>query len=55
MTAKRTIYQSPLSDAPNVPKGTRGILEDFDRCSDLMFVDFGEPFGVVACYPSEVC
>lgn len=54
MIAKRTIYQSPLSDAPDVPKGTRGTLEDDDTCDGMLFVDFGDPYGVVMCSADEV-
>lgn len=54
MQAKKTIHQSPLSDAPDVPKGTCGTLEDEDMCDGLLYVDFGEPYGVVMCSADEV-
>lgn len=54
MQAKNKIYQSPLSNAPDVPKGTRGTLEDTDTCDELLYVDFGEPYGVVICSAEEV-
>ena len=41
------IEQSPLSSAPRVPFGTVGHIED--QADGLYFVDFGEPYGVVAC------
>lgn len=54
MKAKKRIAQSPLTDAPDVPKGTRGTLEDSDTCDGLLYVDFGDPYGVVACTAEEV-
>ena len=54
MKAKRTIFQSPLSDAPDVPRGTKGTLEDTDTCDGMLYVDFGEPYGVVACTADEI-
>ncbi len=50
--AKRHIEQSPLSDAPAVPKGRIGHIED--EVDDLVFVDFGEPYGTVACDVDEL-
>lgn len=52
VVAKRQIEQSPLSDAPPVPKGTRGYLEDED--DPYWLVDFDEPYGVVIVDPDEV-
>jgi hypothetical protein len=52
--AKRVIHQCPLSLSPDVPRGTRGTLEDQDGCSGDVFVDFGQPFGVVLCDPTEI-
>jgi len=45
--ARRRIDQSPLSDAPAVPRGTRGHIED--EADGFYWVDFGESFGTVAC------
>ena len=53
VTAKRTIEQSPLDGAPAIRRGTQGHVED--EADDYLWVDFGEPFGVVACEESEVC
>lgn len=52
VVAKRTIQQSPLTDAPDVPLGARGHLEDEDE--PWLFVDFGEPYGVVLCERGDV-
>jgi hypothetical protein len=52
VVARRLIEQSPLTDAPPVPRGTRGYLEDEDE--PWLLVDFGEPYGVVICEPSDV-
>lgn len=52
MKARRTIEQSPLSDAPAVPKGQSGTLDD--EADGLLFVDFGEPYGSVACTVDEL-
>lgn len=45
--SRRTIEQSPLSEAPDVPQGTLGHIED--EADELYWVDFGEQYGVVAC------
>jgi hypothetical protein len=50
--ARRCIEQSPLTDAPSVPKGTRGHIDDYDE--PFVLVDFGEPYGVVLCDLDEV-
>ena len=50
--AGRRIEQSPLDDAPPVPKGSVGSVED--EADDLLWVDFGEPYGVVACEVAEL-
>jgi hypothetical protein len=52
VTARRVIQQSPLSDAPPVPAGRRGSLDD--EADGFFLVDFGGPYGVVLCDPSEV-
>jgi len=52
VTAQRRIEQSPLSDAPSVPRGTHGHLEDED--APWLLVDFGEPYGVVLCEASDL-
>lgn len=52
VVAARKIYQSPLTDAPDIPKGTRGYVEDED--APYLLVDFGEPYGVVIVDPDEV-
>jgi hypothetical protein len=45
--SRRRIEQSPLSDAPAVPRGTAGTVED--ESDGWYWVDFGEPYGVVCC------
>lgn len=50
--ATRKIRQCPTSDAPDVPRGTVGSLED--EADDLYWVDFGERYGTVPCYPEEL-
>lgn len=52
MIAKKDIEQSPLSNAPDVPKGRIGTLDD--EADDLLWVDFGGPYGTIACDASEV-
>lgn len=52
LVARRRIEQNPLDPAPAVPRGAVGTLED--EADDLLWVDFGAPWGVVACDPSEV-
>jgi hypothetical protein len=52
VVAIRRINQSPLSGAPPVPRGTVGHFED--KADNLLWVDFGEPYGVVACERGEV-
>ena len=52
VVAVRRIEQSPLSDAPAVPRGARGYVEDVD--APWLLVDFGEPYGVVICDPRDV-
>ena len=52
VVARRQIHQSPLADAPSVPRGTCGHVED--EADDLLWVDFGEPYGTVACDEGEV-
>lgn len=47
VTAARTIEQSPLDPALDVPKGTRGHVED--EADGYLWVDFGEPYGTVCC------
>lgn len=52
VVARRRIEQSPLSSAPDVPRGTRGHIEDED--DPWLLVDFGDQFGVVICSLDEV-
>jgi hypothetical protein len=52
--ADRLINQSPLSTDPNVPKGTQGIVSDFDDMAGVYIVDFGLPYGDVICSPEEL-
>jgi hypothetical protein len=52
VAARRRVEQSPLSDDPAVPRGTRGHIEDDSE--GLYWVDFGEPYGVVACERSDI-
>jgi hypothetical protein len=55
VVARCSIEQSPFSDAPRVPRGTEGYVEDVLADSDgLLAVDFGDPYGVVLCSPEEV-
>lgn len=53
VVARRRIAQSPLDNAPDVPMGTRGHVEDYDD-DDLTLVDFGDPYGVVIVEPGDV-
>lgn len=50
--ARRLIPQSPLTEAPDVPSGARGHIDDYD--DPYILVDFGDPYGVVICDPSEL-
>ena len=43
--ATKTIYQSPASDDPNVPRGTVGWIEDY--VDDFFWVDFDGKYGVI--------
>jgi hypothetical protein len=52
VTARVRIRQSPLDPAPDVPAGTAGYIED--EVDDFVWVDFGTPYGVVACEPGEL-
>ncbi len=52
--AKRRIEQNPLSDAPAVPRGTKGDVADWVDCDEVLFVDFGGEFGVVCCDARDV-
>ena len=54
LKAKHIIRQSPLSDAPDVPEGTVGTLDDIDQAAELLVIDFGEPYGHVLCDAGEV-
>jgi hypothetical protein len=50
--ASRLIRQSPLGDAPDVPAGTLGFIQD--EVAGVVYVDFGYPWGVVICDKSEL-
>jgi hypothetical protein len=50
--ATRTIHQSPLSSDQDVPPGRAGWLQDV--ADDLLWVDFGDRYGVVACEPGDL-
>lgn len=50
--ARRRIEQSPLSDAPAVPRGMVGHIDDEDP--PYLIVDFGAPYGHVICEPEDV-
>jgi hypothetical protein len=52
VTARVTIRQSPLVNAPAVPRGAVGHIED--EADDLYWVDFGDPYGTVACEPQDL-
>jgi hypothetical protein len=52
VTARRRIEQSPLTDAPDVPRGLSGRIEDED--APWLLVDFGEPYGVVICSTDDL-
>lgn len=52
VVAKQRIRQSPLSEAPDVPRGTSGHIED--EADGYLWVDFGEPYGAVACDAKEL-
>ncbi len=49
---RRMVAQSPLDDAPDVPRGCIGHIED--EADDLYWVDFGAPYGTVACEPEDL-
>lgn len=51
--ARHRIEQSPLSEAPDVPRGTIGYLDDEDF-DDILIVDFGDPYGHVVCEPEDI-
>ena len=52
--ARCAIQQSPLDSAPPVPAGACGTVDDYDECSGLLIVDFGEPYGHVLVDATEI-
>lgn len=50
--ARHKIYQSPISNDPDVPRGRVGYVEDFD--SPNLIVDFGGKYGHVLCRSYEL-
>ena len=52
--ARHVIRQSSLIDAPDVPAGEEGSVVLWDEVDGALWVDFGEPFGVVICYWEDV-
>ena len=52
VTARWDIEQCPLSDAPMVPFGYTGTIEDI--ADGYLWVDFGGPYGVVCCDALEL-
>jgi hypothetical protein len=52
VTARRGIQQNPLSDERPVPAGALGLIQDY--ADDLLWVDFGEPYGTIAVDPNEL-
>lgn len=54
VTSSRRIEQSPLDDAPPVPRGTEGTVEDWWADDGLYAVDFEGDYGVVLCLPEEI-
>lgn len=50
--ARRMIRQCPTSTDLDVPAGRPGWLQDV--ADGLLWIDFGDGFGVVPCEPSEV-
>lgn len=50
--ATRRIEQSPLSNAPSVPRRAVGFIQD--DIDGYLFVDFDGPYGVVCCEYSDV-
>jgi N12 class adenine-specific DNA methylase/GH24 family phage-related lysozyme (muramidase)/2'-5' RNA ligase len=52
VVAKRRIAQNPAAGAPAVPAGREGLVQDV--ADDLLWVDFGEPYGTVAVDDNEV-
>ncbi len=56
VSAAHRIEQSPTSGDPAVPRGAVGSVEDIidEDYGFLLAVDFGAPYGVVLCEPSEV-
>jgi len=51
-TSRHRIEQSPLTNAPAVPAARTGSVDDV--ADGLLWVDFGDPYGVVACEPSDL-
>ena len=52
VVARVTIPQAPLCDAPDVPAGTVGHIED--RADGYVWVDFGSPYDTVCCFETEL-
>jgi hypothetical protein len=52
--ARHEIRQSPLIDAPHVPAGEEGEVVLWDEVDGALWVDFGEPYGVVICRWDDV-
>lgn len=55
VVARRRIEQNPLALPPvvPVPTGRYGHIEDMG-CDDDIYVDFGEPYGVVLCSSEDL-
>jgi hypothetical protein len=45
--ATRTLHDAPSADDDRIPRGTVGVIDDYDSSSDLFVVDFGSRYGHV--------
>jgi len=52
--ARHDIPQGPLAEAPAVPAGLEGTVVSWDEIDGALWVDFGEPYGVVICRWEDV-
>ncbi len=52
VVALRRIEQSPLSGSRAVPAGSVGFVQDY--ADDLLWIDFGRPYGTVAVEDAEI-
>ncbi|GEM_PF-4920635 len=52
--ARHPISMGPLSELPDVPEGLEGTVVLWDEVDGALWVDFGEPYGVVICRQEDV-